>query len=189
MTALLRVSNSLNDTGDTCSYIASGANPMFQPSHRVVGSTHSSLWLCRWAEQILEFFTLSQCLSPTFPGTVLFYAAQLSFQCLAACSNAVSLQTGAVTGARLTVFIYTSLGSTPCHSRQKYKLKREFILGNHPLLPPEGLWLVRPLEGHKKSTCYSSCTSVNKLQEDVRKGRVSMGKERREKLDEAEDNE
>lgn len=90
-------------------------------------------------------------------------------------------------GTRLAVFIDTSLGNTPCHSRWKYKLKREFILGNHSLLPPEGLWLVRPLEGHKKSTCYSSCTSLNKLQEDVRKGRVSMGKERRGKLDEAEE--
>lgn len=92
-------------------------------------------------------------------------------------------------GTRLTVFIHTSLCNTPCHSRWKYKLKREFILGSHPLLPAEGLWLVRLLEEHKKSTCYSSCTSLNKLQEDVRKGRVRMGKERRGKLDKAEDNE
>lgn len=185
MTALLQVSNSLNDTGDTCSYLASGTNPMFQPSHRVVGRTHSSLWLCRWAEQILEFFTFSR-LSPTFPGTGLFYAAQLNFQCPAAWSMVYLCKQEQSQGIRLTVFIHTSLGNTPCHSRWKYKLKGEFILGNPPLLPPEGLWLVRPLEGHKKSTCYSSCTSLTKLLEDVRKGRVCVGKERRGKVDEAE---
>lgn len=74
MAALLQVSNSLNDTGDTCSYIASGANPMFQPSHRVVGCIHSSLWMCRWAEQILESFKCLQCFLLLSLG-LLIYAA------------------------------------------------------------------------------------------------------------------
>lgn len=74
MAALLQVSNSLNDTRDTCSYIASGANPMFQPSHRVVGCIHSSLWMCRWAEQILESFKCSQCFLLLSLG-LLIYAA------------------------------------------------------------------------------------------------------------------
>lgn len=188
-TALLQVSNSLNDTVDTCSYIASGANPMFQPSHRVVGHTHS-IYGC--ADGLSRFWSLSH-------SHNVFLLLSLGLCCFMQHGWVSSgWQLAAMVylcrqeqsqGTRLTVFIHASLGNTPCHSTWKYKLKREFILGKHPLLPPEGLWLVKPLGRHMKHTCYSSCTSLNKLQEDVRKGRVCMGKERRRKLDEAEFNE
>lgn len=72
--------------------------------------------------------------------------------------------------------IHTSVGNSPFHSRWKCKLKREFILSNHPPLPPEGLWLVRLLGGPEKGTCYSSCTSLNKLQEGGQKRESICGK-------------
>lgn len=177
MVALLQVSNSLNDTGDTCGYIASGANPVFQLSHTFVGHARSSLWLCTWSKQFLGCFTLSQCLPPTFPGTVLFHAVWLSFQWLSACSGGVSRKQQWSQGmSRLYVSVHTSGGNTPFHSRWKCKLKREFHLRSHPLLPPEGVWLVRLLGGHKKGTCYSSCTSLNKLQEGGQKRESMCGK-------------
>lgn len=95
--------------------------------------------------------------------TLTVSSSSFPWDCDVPCSVAVSpvatsLQRWCITAnssghggtSRLIVSTRTSVGNPPFHSRWKCKLKREFILSSHPLLPPEGLWLVRLLGGHKK---------------------------------------
>lgn len=172
MIALLQVSNSLNGTRDTCSYIASGANPMFQPSHTAVRCAPRNVCLRTWTEQIPECFTLSQHLPPLSLGLCCFTWCGWVFS---GCQLAATKHHCKQGESGFTVSMHTSRGNVPFHSRWKHKLKGEFI-HSHPLLPPEGPWLVRLVGGHKQGVCYSSCTSLNKLQEDGQKRESMCGK-------------
>lgn len=146
---------------------------MFQPSHTAMGCAPSNVCPCTWTEQILECFILSWHPPPLSLGLCCFTQyGWVSSGCQLAATKHHCRQGE----SRFTVSMHTSRGNVPFHSRWKLKLKGEIILSSHPLLPPEGLWLVRLPGGCKKGVCYSSCTSLNKLQEDGQKRESMCGK-------------
>ena len=108
-----------------------------------------------WSEQ---FWSVSHSDSVLLPLSRLCHTAWLGLQWPSAGASAGDTQ--------LTVPVHASVGNAPSHSRCQCTLKREFILRSHPLLPPEGLWLLKLLGRRKKGACCSPRTSVRRLQED-----------------------